>query len=111
MIPVREYEGQAVAVFGLARSGLAAVRSLCEGRANVIAYDDKPDSREAARALGAEIVDPQRWAWSGLAALVLSPGVPLTHPAPHPVVRRANEAGVPIIGDIELFALSIGHLA
>ncbi|MFZ1992095.1 MAG: UDP-N-acetylmuramoyl-L-alanine--D-glutamate ligase, partial [Alphaproteobacteria bacterium] len=82
-----------------------------EGRANVIAYDDKAESREAARALGAEIVEPQRWSWSGIAALVLSPGVPLTHPTPHPVVRRANEAGVSIIGDIELFALSIGHLA
>ncbi len=111
MIPVREYEGQTVAVFGLARSGLAAVRSLREGRANVIAYDDKTEAREAAHALGAEIVDPQRWSWRGIAALVLSPGVPLTHPQPHSVVRRASEAGVPVIGDVELFALSIGHLA
>jgi UDP-N-acetylmuramoylalanine--D-glutamate ligase len=111
MIPVREYEGQTVGVFGLGRSGLAAVRSLREGRADVYAYDDKPDAREAARNTGAEIADPQRWPWSSLAALVLSPGVPLTHPTPHPVVRRANEAGVPIIGDVELFALSVGHLA
>jgi len=111
MIPVREFEGQTIGVFGLARSGLAAVRSLREGGAEVIAYDDKEPGREAAAAAGAEIAEFSRWPWGGLAALVLSPGVPLTHPAPHPIVRLAQSAGVPIIGDIELFALSIGHLA
>jgi UDP-N-acetylmuramoylalanine--D-glutamate ligase len=111
MIPVREFEGQTVGVFGLARSGLAAVRSLREGGAEVIAYDDKEPGRLAAAEAGAEIAEFARWPWGGLAALVLSPGVPLTHPAPHPIVRLAQAANVPIIGDIELFALSIGHLA
>src|SRR6202000_1727064 len=45
--------------------------------------------------------------WTTLAALVLSPGVPLTHPAPHWTVEKANAAGVPIMGDIELFARSV----
>jgi UDP-N-acetylmuramoylalanine--D-glutamate ligase len=110
MIPVREFEGQTVGVFGLARSGLAAVRSLREGGAEVIAYDDQEAARTAAAAAGAEIADFTRWPWGGLAALVLSPGVPLTHPTPHAIVRLAHSAGVPIIGDIELFALSVGHL-
>jgi UDP-N-acetylmuramoylalanine--D-glutamate ligase len=64
-----------------------------------------------AKAAGAEIVEWEHWHWNTLAALVLSPGVPLTHPSPHPIVRRAHEHGVPVIGDIELFALSVGHLA
>ncbi|RST30341.1 UDP-N-acetylmuramoyl-L-alanine--D-glutamate ligase [Sphingomonas ginkgonis] len=38
---------------------------------------------------------------SGIDALVLSPGVPLNT---HPLAARAREAGVEIIGDIELFA-------
>ena len=42
--------------------------------------------------------------WRAFKALVLAPGVPLTHPEPHWTVRRAQEAGVPVIGDIELFA-------
>ncbi len=41
--------------------------------------------------------------WSAFAALVLSPGVPLTHPEPHWSVARARAAGVEVIGDIELF--------
>lgn len=38
---------------------------------------------------------------SGMAALVVSPGVPLTA---HPVIENARAAGIPVIGDIELFA-------
>ncbi len=41
--------------------------------------------------------------WSRFAALVLAPGVPLTHPEPHWTVRSAQAAGVEIIGDVELF--------
>ena len=41
--------------------------------------------------------------WSRFAALVLAPGVPLTHPEPHWTVQKARAAGVEIIGDIELF--------
>jgi UDP-N-acetylmuramoylalanine--D-glutamate ligase len=38
---------------------------------------------------------------------MLSPGVPLTHPAPHWTVERAKDAGVEILGDIELFARAV----
>ena len=37
------------------------------------------------------------------AALILTPGAPLTHPAPHWSVLAARQAGVEVIGDIELF--------
>ncbi len=41
--------------------------------------------------------------WSRFAALVLAPGVPLTHPQPHWTVAKARAAGVEVIGDVELF--------
>jgi UDP-N-acetylmuramoylalanine--D-glutamate ligase len=102
MIPVPQYANRTVAVFGLARSGLSAVRALAAGGARVRAWDDAEARRGAA--LNCEIVDLVRADWAGTAALVLSPGVPLTHPAPHPVVLKARGAGVPVIGDVELFA-------
>jgi UDP-N-acetylmuramoylalanine--D-glutamate ligase len=34
---------------------------------------------------------------------VLAPGIPLTHPEPHWSVKKAREAGVEVMGDIELF--------
>ncbi|HYM30558.1 MAG TPA: UDP-N-acetylmuramoyl-L-alanine--D-glutamate ligase [Candidatus Cybelea sp.] len=102
MIPVPQFKNRTVAVFGLARSGLAAIKALAAGGARVRAWDDAAMRRETVR--GAELVDLAKADWRGTAALVLSPGVPLTHPKPHPVVTSAKSARVPVIGDVELFA-------
>jgi len=107
MIPVRGFEGKTVAVFGLARTGLTAARALMAGGAEVALWDDKPAAREAAEAEGFTLTDLSKADWSGFAALMLSPGVPLTHPAPHWTVDRAKQAGVEILGDMELFARSV----
>ena len=41
MIPVTAFVGKTVAVFGLARTGLAAARALLAGGANLALWDDK----------------------------------------------------------------------
>ncbi len=107
MIPVRGFEGKTVAVFGLARTGLTAARALIAGGAQVALWDDRPAAREAAQAEGFELTDLTKADWSDFAALMLSPGVPLTHPAPHWTVERARGAGVEIVGDMELFARTV----
>ena len=107
MIPVLGFEGRTVAVFGLARTGLAAARALLAGGARVALWDDNPKVREAAETEGFELTDLTRADWADFAAIMLSPGVPLTHPAPHWTVERAREAGVEIVGDIELFARTV----
>jgi UDP-N-acetylmuramoylalanine--D-glutamate ligase len=110
MIPVRGFEGQTVAVFGLGRSGLTAARALVAGGARVAVWDDNAASRSTASKEGLEPVDLNTADWSGFAALMLSPGVPLTHPEPHWVVAKARAAGVEILGDVELFARTINLL-
>src|SRR5690606_30406214 len=100
-------EGKTVAVFGLARTGLAAARALQAGGAEVALWDEKPAAREAAAAEGLPLVDLTTADWSRFAALMLSPGVPLTHPAPHLTVERARAHGVEILGDVELFARTV----
>ena len=80
MIPVRGFEGRTVAVFGLARTGLTAARALLLGGAKVVVWDEKEASREAAKAEGFDLLDLSTADWSQFAALMLSPGVPLTHP-------------------------------
>ena len=107
MIPVRGFEGRTVAVFGLARTGLAAARALIAGGAQVALWDEKPAARAAAEAEGLPVVDLTIADWSQFAAIMLSPGVPLTHPEPHWTVQKAKEAGVEILGDIELFARTV----
>ena len=107
MIPVRGFEGKTVAVFGLARTGLASARALVAGGAKVALWDDKAAGRDAAIAEGFEVTDLTQADWSEFAALMLSPGVPLTHPTPHWTVDRAKTEGVEILGDIELFARTV----
>jgi len=110
MIPVPGFEGRRIAVFGLGRSGLTAARALKAGGALPVLWDDSVSSRMQAEAEGFDVEDLTSDDWSGFAALVLSPGAPLTHPEPHWTVGKAKAAGVEIIGDIELFARAIAAL-
>ncbi len=107
MIPVRGFEGKQVAVFGLGRTGLTAARALVAGGAQVALWDETVRAREAAEAEGFAVVDLNTADWTPFAALLLSPGVPLTHPEPHWTVKKAKAAGVEIVGDIELFARTV----
>lgn len=111
MIPVTCLKGQDIALFGLGGSGLSTARALAEGGAKVTVWDDAPARVEAARAEGLTATDLRQIDWSCVSALVLAPGVPLTHPVPHWSVELAQEHGVEIIGDIELFCRERRHLA
>ena len=106
MIDVATFRGEKVAVMGLARSGLVAAQALQRGGARVMAWDDAAAKRGAAAAAGVPIVDLAAGDLAGVAALVLSPGIPHTYPKPNPVAARARAAGAKIIGDIELLAQS-----
>lgn len=103
MIPVTIFAGRDVAVQGLGVSGLATARALQAGGANAVLWDDTASAREEAAAQGFTVSDLHSAGWSSFAALVLAPGIPLTHPEPHWSVKRAREAGVEVIGDMELF--------
>ncbi|WP_421360852.1 UDP-N-acetylmuramoyl-L-alanine--D-glutamate ligase [Agrobacterium rosae] len=103
MIPVTSLADKKVALFGLGGSGLVTARALVAGGADVTAFDDNPDSVAKAQAEGIHTADLRTLDWSKLAAFVLAPGVPLTHPKPHWSVDLARAAGVEVIGDIELF--------
>jgi UDP-N-acetylmuramoylalanine--D-glutamate ligase len=101
MTPVATFQGKRVALFGLGGSGLATARALIAGGAEVASWDDGEASRAKA---DVPLIDLTTADWSKIDALILSPGVPLTHPKPHWTVERAKAAGVEVIGDIELFA-------
>jgi UDP-N-acetylmuramoylalanine--D-glutamate ligase len=102
MIVCRSKSGKRLFVMGLGLSGLATVEALVAGGAIVIAWDDREDRRAEAARLGARIENPEQVDWKSIDALVLSPGIPHTHPAPHPAAAQAKAAGVAIIGDVEL---------
>ncbi len=91
-----------IGILGMARSGLAVLRDGVARGHDCLVFDDNAGPLEAAVAAGGRpgaIADI-----AGLDALVVSPGVPLHHPAPHPVIAAARASGVPITSDIDLFA-------
>ncbi|MFC3098623.1 UDP-N-acetylmuramoyl-L-alanine--D-glutamate ligase [Alteraurantiacibacter palmitatis] len=102
MITARAFANKHYAVLGLARSGMATVESLLASGARVTAWDRQqtPRSKLEGRCT---LADPMEIDLAGFDALVVSPGVPLNT---HPLADKARAAGVPIIGDIELFALA-----
>lgn len=110
MIPITEYAGKDVAVYGLGRSGLSAAKALKAGGARVHAWDDNEEMRARAEAAGIALSDINKRDWQTFAALVLSPGIPYKFPQPHRLVRMAEMTGVPVIGDMELFARAVQAL-
>lgn len=100
-----DYTGQRVAVLGLGRSGEAAARLLLEAGATVTVLDSgdpsaKSSTAEMLSSRGAQVIlggealgYPQKFDFA-----VLSPGIdPLV-----PLARRPVEAGIPLLGEIEL---------
>jgi len=112
MIPLTGYQGRRVAVLGLGRSGMATVEAARAGGAIVAAWDDNAAQRNLLPE--AEVADLSSFDWREGDVLVPAPGIPLNHPAPHPIIRQARASGATVLGDVELFqqscpdALTIG---
>ncbi len=106
VVPLYPYKNRVVAVVGLGLSGESVVRSLLEGGAAVMAWDDNPKACERLQSLNlaGDIVinPPEEWEWQNLYCLVPAPGVPLTHPVPHRAIKMAMEHGCRITGELEL---------
>lgn len=105
MIVSGAWRGKRYAVLGLARSGQATVGALLSAGAEVTAWDSNEAVRAAVK--GAELADPVEIDLTGFAGVAVSPGVPINR---HPIATKARDAGVPLIGDIELFAQARAEL-
>ncbi len=110
MIVVPGIEKKKIGVYGLGATGLATCEALVASGAEVFSWDEKEEARAKTANTRYRAEHPKTWPWKELRSLALSPGVPLTHPAPHPIVRKAHQAGVEIIGDIEFFARAVNAL-
>lgn len=102
MIVSPAFAGKRYAVLGLARSGMAAVECLLASGARITAWDSREEPRHVLEGR-VELADPLAIDLAGYDGVVVTPGVPLNR---HPIADAAASAGVPVIGDIELFALA-----
>ena len=104
MITSAAFAGKTYGIYGLARTGRSVAAALTASGASTLNWDDG----EAARLdSGLPLTDLGAVPLKGMDGLVVSPGVPLNT---HPLAARAKAAGVPVIGDIELFALARPNL-
>jgi UDP-N-acetylmuramoylalanine--D-glutamate ligase len=117
MIPLLKRTGQTIGVLGLGRTGLSVIQAAYTAGLTVFAWDDgKKNRQEFEKALDAFmsknysmdggavwLQDFQDWSWEDLDVLVMSPGIPLTHPIPHPAVALAKSYTIPCVCDIDLF--------
>lgn len=110
MILIPGIENRKIGVYGLGATGLATCEALSASGAEVYCWDDKEDARAKTANTRYAAEHPKHWPWKELSSLALSPGVPLTHPAPHPIVKKAHQVGVEVIGDIEFFARAVNAL-
>jgi UDP-N-acetylmuramoylalanine--D-glutamate ligase len=100
LIKAQTYKGKTIGVFGLARTGVAAVEALMASGADVRAWDDNPDRNAA---VSFDTCNLHNVDFEELDALLLAPGVPFTHPEPHGLVKKAKQTGVEIISDFDVF--------
>jgi UDP-N-acetylmuramoylalanine--D-glutamate ligase len=100
------FKGKRFAVLGLARSGAAAAEALLASGAEVIGWDRQPHAREPYEGR-CRLIDPLELDLTGFAGVVVSPGVPLNT---HPIGPHSRQYGLPVIGDIELFAMARASL-
>lgn len=96
------WSGARVAVLGLGRSGKAATALLCRHGARVWAWDDRLDDEteggDLLASLPREAHVDRDLPVEEVHALVVSPGVPPTHPW----IVRAESAGLDVISELEL---------
>ena len=92
-----------IAIVGLGKSGMYAYEACKAAGIGTVLWDDNPAVVAEAVKKGACVEDLTSADFSRFSLLCLAPGIPLTYPKPHPVVLQAQEAGIDIVCDIELF--------
>ena len=110
MILLPDMKNKKTAVFGLGATGLATAKALVASGAQVFTWDESAAAREKVQNTEYHADHPKNWPWAEFQFLALSPGIPLKHPKPHAIVRKAQAAKVRILGDLELYALAMNTM-
>ncbi|MDR2766532.1 MAG: UDP-N-acetylmuramoyl-L-alanine--D-glutamate ligase [Holosporaceae bacterium] len=85
-------------VIGFGKTGRSAVEALEQSGFRVSLFDDFGVDDTRYRNLV-----PEEFDWKTLDFLLVSPGISLLWPRPHPAVKLALEHSVPVINDVDLF--------
>lgn len=98
--------GRKVAIVGLGKSGMPVFHACRAAGVDTVLWDDNPEQRSLAQKEGGDVQEMTESVLSSCAFVCLSPGIPLTHPVPHPIVTLATKLNIPVMGDIEMFHMA-----
>lgn len=108
MIRHSDWQGRCYGILGLGKTGMAAAHSLHRSGAELCIWDDKPDHLASLPAAMAQyVMHYHDWPLARLDGVVVSPGIPLTHPQPHPAIIRAQQHHIRLTSDIELLQQAV----
>lgn len=102
MIKIPFAAGQTFLVLGYGKSGIAAAAALKDSGAEVLVWDDQDAARQKAQADGYTVASHTIFEKKTIHGVIASPGIPLEHPAPHPVIRSARKTETPVMSDLDL---------
>jgi UDP-N-acetylmuramoylalanine--D-glutamate ligase len=96
-----------VAVFGLGKSGKAAVKFLTEYEIPTLVWDGNQDILKEMQLVHKTnkyltFQNFNKYNWKEIECLILAAGVPLHYPIPHNIVKLARKHKCPIISDVEV---------
>ena len=94
MIP-KNMKDKTIGILGLGISGKSAFKCLEAVGSKVYAYDDNTSNDMLA-------TNPNKWPWYELDQIIVSPGIPLTHP----LIKKAKKLKIQINNEIDIFARS-----
>ena len=94
MIP-KNMKDKTIGILGLGISGKSAFKCLEAVGSRVYAYDDNTSSDLL-------VTNPNKWPWYELDQIIVSPGIPLTHP----LIKKAKKLKIQINNEIDIFARS-----
>ena len=94
MVP-KNMKDKTIGILGLGISGKSAFKCLEAVGSKVYAYDDNTSNDMLA-------TNPNKWPWYELDQIIVSPGIPLTHP----LIKKAKKLKIQINNEIDIFARS-----
>lgn len=110
MIKIPDIKDKVFGVFGLGATGISVCEALIASGAQAHSWDENREARKKTANTEYLSEHPKKWPWARMAGVIVSPGVPLTHPKPHAIVRKARASNIPVFGDTELFARAVNAL-
>lgn len=97
------FKNKKFAFLGMGLTGLSTALALKKQGIQVVVWDDNEKERLQAAQKGLDVTPLTYQRLQTIDLLIVSPGIPLFYPKPHPIIELARSLNLSISGDLDLF--------